>query len=43
VTTAVTLDILDDRVVAVRVVTNPEKLIALQPEHRPDLSGLFPH
>jgi RNA polymerase sigma-70 factor (ECF subfamily) len=39
VSIALTLDIADDHVVAVRVVTNPDKLVALQPEHRGDLSG----
>jgi RNA polymerase sigma-70 factor (ECF subfamily) len=43
VTIALTLDVLGDRVVAVRVVTNPDKLVALQPEHRPQLSDLFPN
>ena len=42
VTMALTLDVHADRVVDVRVVTNPDKLIALQPDRRPDLSGLFP-
>jgi len=43
VTIAVTLDIAADRVVGVRVVTNPDKLVALQPEHRPQLSAFFPN
>jgi RNA polymerase sigma-70 factor (ECF subfamily) len=42
VTTAVTLDVCDDRVVGVRVVTNPDKLVALQPGHRPAVTDLFP-
>jgi hypothetical protein len=40
VTMALTLDVHGDRVVDVRVVTNPDKLVALQPDRRPDLSGL---
>jgi RNA polymerase sigma-70 factor (ECF subfamily) len=43
VTMAITLDIWGDRVVGVRAVSNPDKLVALQPEHRPALSELFPH
>jgi RNA polymerase sigma-70 factor (ECF subfamily) len=39
VNVALTLDAAADRVIAVRVVTNPDKLRALQPEHRRDLSG----
>jgi RNA polymerase sigma-70 factor, ECF subfamily len=42
VTMALTLDVQAGRVVHVRVVTNPDKLVALQPAHRPDVSGLFP-
>jgi RNA polymerase sigma-70 factor, ECF subfamily len=43
VTMALALDVHGDRVVAVRVVTNPDKLVALQPEHRHQLSELFPN
>jgi RNA polymerase sigma-70 factor (ECF subfamily) len=43
VSMALTLDVLGDRVVAVRVVTNPDKLVALQPEHRPQMAFLFPN
>jgi len=43
VSIALTLDVLDDMVVAVRVVTNPDKLVALQPEHRPQMAFLFPN
>jgi RNA polymerase sigma-70 factor (ECF subfamily) len=43
VTLALTLDIQADRVIAVRVVSNPDKLVALQPEHRPQMSDLFPN
>ncbi|HEY7948191.1 MAG TPA: RNA polymerase sigma-70 factor [Acidimicrobiales bacterium] len=39
VTVALTLDVAAGRVVAVRVVTNPDKLQALQPAHRGELSG----
>jgi RNA polymerase sigma-70 factor, ECF subfamily len=42
VTMALTLDVRGDTVVGVRVVTNPDKLVALQPAHRPHLSGLLP-
>jgi RNA polymerase sigma-70 factor (ECF subfamily) len=41
VTVALTLDVLGGRVAVVRVVTNPQKLVALQPEHRPPLSELL--
>ncbi|HXQ62590.1 MAG TPA: RNA polymerase sigma-70 factor [Acidimicrobiales bacterium] len=41
VTVALTLDVVDDRIVDVRVVTNPDKLLALQPGRRPHLSELF--
>jgi RNA polymerase sigma-70 factor (ECF subfamily) len=43
VSIALTLDVLGDLVVAVRVVTNPDKLVALQPEHRPQMAFLFPN
>jgi RNA polymerase sigma-70 factor (ECF subfamily) len=43
VTLALTLDLLGEQIVGVRVVTNPDKLVALQPEHRPPVSDLFPH
>jgi RNA polymerase sigma-70 factor, ECF subfamily len=43
VTLALTLDVIDDRIIDVRVVTNPDKLVALQPAHRPHLSDLFAH
>jgi RNA polymerase sigma-70 factor, ECF subfamily len=43
VTMALALDVQEDHVVAVRVVTNPDKLVALQREHRPQLSELFPN
>jgi len=39
VNVALTLDIADGRVVAVRVVTNPDKLHALQPGNGGYLSG----
>ena len=42
VITALTLDISDNLIVDVRVVTNPDKLVALQPDHdthRADLPG----
>jgi RNA polymerase sigma-70 factor (ECF subfamily) len=42
VTTAITLDVVDEWVVGVRVVTNPDKLVALQPAHRPLLSDMDP-
>jgi RNA polymerase sigma-70 factor (ECF subfamily) len=42
VTVALILDLCQDRVVDVRVVTNPDKLVALQPAHRPPLSGAAP-
>jgi RNA polymerase sigma-70 factor, ECF subfamily len=38
VTMALTLDVLGDRVVAVRVMMNPDKLVALQPRPGGDLS-----
>jgi RNA polymerase sigma-70 factor (ECF subfamily) len=41
VTVALTLDVVDDRVVGVRVVTNPDKLVALQPARRARLADLF--
>ncbi len=41
VTVALTLDVAAGRVIAVRVVTNPDKLLALQPAHRGNLSGLL--
>jgi RNA polymerase sigma-70 factor (ECF subfamily) len=40
VTIALSLDVAGERVVAVRVVTNPDKLVALQPAYRPRLSDL---
>ncbi|MGH9016245.1 MAG: RNA polymerase sigma-70 factor [Acidimicrobiales bacterium] len=40
---ALTVDILDGRISAVRVVTNPDKLGALQPDRRSRLRGLLPH
>jgi RNA polymerase sigma-70 factor (ECF subfamily) len=39
VSLALSLDIAEDRVVAVRVVSNPDKLVALQPDHRDELSA----
>jgi RNA polymerase sigma-70 factor, ECF subfamily len=39
---ALTVDVLDDLIVDVRVVTNPDKLVALQPDHRPLITDLFP-
>jgi len=42
VTVALTLDTVGDRVVAVRVVTNPDKLVALQPARRAGLTDVFP-
>ena len=35
-------DLLEGRVVNVRVVTNPDKLVALQPAHRLPVSGVGP-
>jgi RNA polymerase sigma-70 factor, ECF subfamily len=43
VTMALALDGQGDHVVTVRVVTNPDKLVALQPEHRPQLWELLSH
>jgi RNA polymerase sigma-70 factor, ECF subfamily len=43
VTGAFTLDTRQDRIVGIRVVTNPDKLIALQPDHRPQVSDLLPN
>ncbi|HXQ44859.1 MAG TPA: RNA polymerase sigma-70 factor [Acidimicrobiales bacterium] len=42
VTVALTLDVVEDRVVGVRVVTNPDKLEALQPARRAGLSDVLP-
>jgi len=39
VTIALTVDVLGDQVIGVRVVTNPDKLTALQPGHQPELGG----
>ena len=36
-----TLDIADDRIVDIRVVTNPDKLVALQPDHDTHRSDLL--
>jgi RNA polymerase sigma-70 factor (ECF subfamily) len=41
VTVALTIDAVGDRITDVRVVTNPDKLVALQPSHRPHVSELF--
>ncbi len=41
-TVALTLDVVEDRVVGVRVVTNPDKLEALQPARRAGLSDVLP-
>ncbi len=41
VTVALTIDVVGDEITDVRVVTNPDKLIALQPAHRPHVSELF--
>jgi RNA polymerase sigma-70 factor (ECF subfamily) len=43
VTTALTLDISENQVVVVRLVTNPDKLIALQPDQGPHRSDLLRH
>jgi RNA polymerase sigma-70 factor (ECF subfamily) len=43
VTVALIVEGTGERISAVRVVTNPDKLIALQPEHRPQVSDFFPN
>jgi RNA polymerase sigma-70 factor (ECF subfamily) len=40
-TMALTLDIMDNRVVDIRLVKNPDKLVALQPDHNPHRSDLL--